>query len=180
MHKSVLSAIWIDPTAWRLFFFFFFSACGACWADFTCCETHIMICNCLASPCDRRLSLVSKRHSHMFKIVQFHSVVQPRWYMGPPGLRFMALWTLLSGDKGSTVTVDEEEWVCFVGSQHCPRFLFPPMRHGPKCQPHHQEGINRKNDAALYNRLGLCQIYEQSVFLCCQHLKQMSARVTFV
>lgn len=75
--------------------------------------------------------------------------------MGPLGLRFMALWTLLSGDKGSTVTVDEEEWACFVGSQRCPRFLFPPMRHGPKCQPHHQEGINRKNYAALYNRLGL-------------------------
>lgn len=101
--------------------------------------------------------------------------------MGPLGLRFMALWTLLSGDKGSTVTVDEEEWACFVGSQRCPRFLFPPMRHGPKCQPHHQEGINRKNDAVLYNRLGLLSdIRAECFFLCCQHLKQMLTRVTFI
>lgn len=70
------------------------SACGACWADFTCWMSHVMICYLPFQPCDRPFSLVSEKHSRMFKIGQFHSVVRPRWYMGPLGLRFMALWTL--------------------------------------------------------------------------------------
>lgn len=42
--------------------------------------------------------------------------------------------------------------------------LLTPRRHGPKCQPHHQERINREDYAALYNCLGHFKIYVQCVF----------------
>lgn len=72
--------------------------------------------------------------------------------------RAFVLW--LSGPfvcwQGSTVTVGEQEWVCFADSQYSPHVLCTPQRHGPKCQPHHQEQINRKNYTTLYNcSLGL-------------------------
>lgn len=42
-------------------------SCGACWADFTRCKSRLMICKLSRPACDCLLSLVSERHSHMFK-----------------------------------------------------------------------------------------------------------------
>lgn len=118
-----------------------FSACGACWADLHSGKSQIMICNLSYQACDRPFSLVSNKHSLMFKMGQFRSVDQPRWYTGPLGLLFSGSLDPLWVDKGSTVTVGREELVWFVGSQYSPRFSFSPGDMALKCQPQHQEQI---------------------------------------
>lgn len=126
------------------------SVSGACWADFTCRMSHIMICNLSCQPCDRPFSLVSKKHSHMFKIGQFHSVVRPCWYMGPLGLRFMALWTLCALTRAQRLQLERKNGFVLWALSKVPGSP-RPLETGPKCQPHHQERINRKNYSALYN-----------------------------
>lgn len=155
--------LFISELAWLLADI---SVSGARWADFTCWMSRIMICNLSCQPCDRPFSLVSKKHSHMFKIGQFHSVVRPQWYMGPLGLRFMALWTLCALTRAQWLQSERKNGFVLWTLSKVPDSP-TPRRHGPKCQTPHQERINRKNDTALYN-LRHFQIF----FRCLLHLKQ--------
>lgn len=122
MHKSA-SFYSIEMTALRC------SCRGACWAAFTCCMSHFMICNWSYRPCDRPLSLVSKKHSHMFKIGQFHSVVRPQWSMGPPGLLFMALRALCALTRAQRLQSERKNGFVLCGSEYSSRFTEPPWGH---------------------------------------------------
>lgn len=121
---------WYDLVSWSSFYFQIFMTChcwgfsafGTCWAKFTCWKPLIMICNSSCPVCHCPLSLVSKKHSHMFKIGQFHSVDQPRLNMGPLGLSYYGSLDPFCVDQDSTVTVGKEEWVCLDGSRCSSRF----------------------------------------------------------
>lgn len=144
MHKNVnvcmesdcsfvFYCLWSANT--QIFLSFFFeltwqlggsSGCGACWADFTCWMSHVMICNLSFQPCDRPFSLVSEKHSRMFKIGQFHSVVRLWRYMGPLSLRFMALWTLCALTRAQRLQLEGKNGFVFLTLSAVPGCPYPP------------------------------------------------------
>lgn len=143
MHKSVFSVSSGRDLLREL------SARGACWAHFTRWKSRIMICK-VVLPGLWPSSLPGERkHLHLIKIGQCHSVDQPRWYTRPLGPRFMAPWSHCALTRAQRLHSAEQNGFVWLALGTLPGCLYS-RETWSKCQPHHQEWMNWENDAALY------------------------------